>query len=431
MNELLKESLGLESIDFQTDDFFSKIVEWVAVARDHYKDTWWPSSKKINDDLCNTLEKLVKTRLNMSIKFYIIPNRWAKATAYTHIEAINANQGLWTSRVPDYAIEQIAGDFKKRYEKILLKSPGWLDRKKAKVHGVFSDIVFTVVLSTGFLKNSELSSEEVAAAICHELGHCWDTLSTVSMAYEFTQGMTEIHRTLTQISMPEDRKYIINYLNTKESLSLDEATVNKISLASPDTAVGLLVTNRVLRRRSQTGVGSQETKASEQGADVFVARFGGAQHIATLVDKFGKMFFDIQRQSLTLHLIIQVLQIIYWQRRPIVFIIQVLMSWLMADNHFPYDDLINRTDKMRQQLLIRLKDKSLPKNVTDGILQEISVIEDLQKNYRNNLSLIEVITRTISSKHRNNLQTQDLIYHFERMANNKLFSSAAKIKTLS
>src|SRR5690606_9305404 len=129
------------------------------------------------------LSKLINSRFNINVKFVVLNNRFIKLDAFSLLPVINANAGIYKTRVRPEAMEFGHNEFRASYEKMITKSPGWVDRKRAKVHGAFSEIEFVIVMSSGTISNKDASDDALAALLIHEIGHIWDTLAMVSIEY--------------------------------------------------------------------------------------------------------------------------------------------------------------------------------------------------------------------------------------------------------
>lgn len=448
MNELIKQGLGLESIDFQTDDFFDKIEEWVRKARQDYglMNATTKSEQK-RDNITAALSKIIKDRTNMNIEAHtwfspIGIDAW---TVFSVVPAHNINSARMTGE--DRSIHSTK-EFMNLYEELSKRSPGYLDRKKAKVYGFFSEVKFDLVLGINFLKNPELTTHEIAGIILHEIAHCWDMLEKMSVTYSITQGMSELHRSLTGVTDPADRKYMLDYLSKKELNLLKDHDLDTVSKAAPSTIVTLIIADRVCRLKSQTGVTGAELKSSEDAADVFAARFGAAKHLASATSKVGKEFIDMRSRSKAQHYFIQVItatfygvlyklgSFSYLAGLPAAVALTTLLGINLIfrdpfDSGSRHADTGKRMINMRNQLIIRLKDRDLPKQVRDSVVSEIKMVDTLIADINDNHDILDVFVRVANPMKTSKLRKQELMYHLERMANNKLFAASAKIQSLA
>lgn len=424
---------GLESIDIQTDEFFAQVTEWVGRARQYFTEDKTKPNKIIENALTKEISGMIKKRFNLSVVFLVLANKYDSTTIFSCTDAINPNSGLFANTFGKAQLESSVQGFKKHYEDTLKKTPGWMDKKRAKVHGVFSEITFHIGATTGVLTNKDVPDDCIAAMILHEIGHIWDTLAMLSVEYGLVQGMTDLHRTLAGLDSPEDKKYVITYVNDREKLELTEEIINQTAnsvTAGADVACNLILASRVSKLRSQTGSLFYEKKTAEQGADVFAARFGAEKALVQMLDIFGKPFLDHRNKSAaTSALIISIKLLVNIVTVPL-YVVGTLAT-LAAHETSTYDNRFDRIEKMKHQLVIRTKDQTLSNDMVMSIMDDIRVIDDILLKYTNRPDLSSYIKIVFSGNFRKSIQQQNLVYHLERMANNKLFAAAAVVKSLA
>lgn len=417
-----------ESIDFQKDDFIGKLTGWVDGLREIFDKAGTiekASTKEVNKKL-DELKSLVKKRFNISLLPAVISNYFNMSV---NVMPLTKNTGAVPTQIKPWLNIK---EFYKSFEKEFSKAPvGWVDTKNATVHGVYENIDVTLLIGLPLVLNKTLTSREVAASmLLHEIGHVFDIFANVSQTESYTKGMSEVHRALTNLSNPEDRKVILEYLNLKNYIEIPHENIDKITNLSPDKAAQLIVIERQHKLRSQTGITSYENQTAEQSADLFVARFGGSKDAVSSLSKVGDAFGKSPlKRTKTAHYSVQALGVTFG----LLFLpvtVLLLVSTISSEGDYIYDTEKDRLDKLRQQLLVRLKNKNIDPSLRTAILNDLEVINEILSVYKDNVSWFTAVARLFSKKTRTTVRQNELMYHLERMSNNKLFESASKLKSL-
>lgn len=420
-----------EAIDFQNDNIPELLTKWVSGMRDLFGKENKPSNKEVIEEL-KKLQGIIKKRFNIFVHPVLLERFW---NAGINVPSLNLNTGAIPKGVNEYLN---INEFYKSFEKELLKKPvGWVDLKKATVHGTFEEVPIILTIGLELLLDNRLTPKELASGIImHEIGHIFDIFANVSQNESYTKGMSEIHRAMTGLSNPEERKVILEYLNLKNYVDVPHENIEKISRLDPDKAVQIIVTEHILKLRSQTGIDQYELKTAEQSADLFVARFGGSVEAVRALDKVNDASpLNTLKSSKKAHYAVQALQLTVGLMASVVFpIIPIIFIYDLAtiggEPDYNYDTEKERMDKLRQQLLVRLKNRDLDPKLRNSILEDVKTVNIILETYKDNVPFFTAFSRLVSKKTRARARQNELMYHLERMSNNKLYESAAKLKSL-
>lgn len=451
-------SLGLEAIDFQSDSFFDDIEEWVRAVRENSElhdilrsvednNAFDELERRLNNreiaklrkTIADQLSVLIKKRTNIKATVDILPDNYLEDSLFC--SALVANRNSAQRDPHGFHGHSSSKEFRARYEEISKRKPGWMDRRKVKVYGFYEDVEFKLYVPLYFIHNPDFSTHEVAAGILHEIGHKWRALEVMSITYSYVQGMTELHQLFTTNQDFSERKISLEYLSNKEDKLLKDYDLDELAKLDPDGVSKVVITERMLRVRSQSGATASETKSDENHADVFAARFGGGKHVATLVDKIGHKAWDLKTQSKLMHYSIQTINLFILgslATMPVLgwFVSGVLLWTVSIDAYGStksrYEELPERLEKLRQQTVVQMKGRNLTKEKREALQAEFNCITGLIDDMKKNYSVMAVVSRLfILSPTTGRLRKAELINHLERMGNNKLFAIASRVETLS
>jgi hypothetical protein len=423
MNEPIV-SFGLESIDFQSDSFFPDLTTWVGTLRKLLKDNK-PKSQVIQDHAI-ALSKMIKNRFNMTIEVKFITRFFYNACIY--YPQLSKNTGIVYQQHRPYVN---SAEFYKQFDVIMQKGTlGWMDKKKAKVYGLYADLPSKMEIGIPLVKDSELSDGVIAGIVLHEIGHAWDMFAGVGVMYSYTRGMSEIQNVFTGLTEPEDRKVVIDYLNKSGYVNIKRDNYDRIVSLDAEKAATVIITDHILELRSQSGISGYENKTSEQGADTFAARFGAAKDLAVGLDFIHASHHS--KLNKKTHYLIQFIKLGLIIGLPTligVFLVEMFIDYTEGHKEV-YDDPKNRLDKLKQQILIQLKDVTIEDDLRKSLLTDLDQIQLLINTYSDNSTFTKVVVQLLSSKNRSRLRQNEVLFHLERMSNNKLFASASRLKEI-
>lgn len=422
-----KINIGTESIDFQINDpTYRDLTDWVRRLRDIYTTKTRNSAEVKN--LANELAKYLKKRFNLSVNIFTVRHRF---NLFAATGVLNKNYGYNNKNIRPLINTE---EFYKAFDAAFKQKPvGWVDLKTAKVHGIFEDIPVILTFGEALLMSDKISDKAIAAAMLHEIGHFFDSFSMVSLEMEFTKGMSEVYRSVIGIRDPESRKLIIEHLNNRRYTNIEAQEINRVTNLDPDKIIQLIVTDHLVTLKSQTGIHSYEEKMPEQSADIFPARFGASLGLiefneffsgSAVVKRTKKEHYKIQAITLFAGLIM------------LPFLVPVTLAYCLPGYNLDdltetdYDSAKSRVEKLKNQLIIQLKDPNLAKEIRESTLSEIASINKILATYNDNVGILTAVRRLFSKSYRSKTRQNELLYHLERMSSNKLFESASKLKNL-
>lgn len=413
---------SLESIDHQYDGLLIKDLT-VAV-----KKLREPQGGDIGDNLVafkRSAEKIVLNRTGINISLTISPDLIANAWVYP--PQIDRNHPLLT----DFhrQVYQTDGIKKVKDKKTVLS--GTVDRKRAKVSGVFSDIIVKTVLTTALLTGDKFTADEVAAVLIHELGHVFTYYEYLGTGITTNYVLSEVTKRLAQTSEQKRRYQIIK--EGCKALDIDLDDPDALTATNNDVVIQTVILRKAMEKRvSELESPTYDLTAWEMMSDQFVSRHGGGRSLVTGLDKIIRQSPDSSYMSGWQHHAIEVLKLILVLGTFMIFapIILFLLMGFVDTNENLYDKSKARMERIRRDMVDSLKDRNLDRDITRKITEDIEVIDTLLSEMEDRRTYLQFFWSTFRKKGRSNHQQMKFQQELEILANNELFTRAAKLRTI-
>lgn len=436
MNKFLL-ALSEEAIAYQNPYLFNELTLIFSELKS--------SGLVVTDELLrNTrLSKVIKDSKNglgLSVNFKAV--RDERPNAYVVLPQIDINHPL----LSNYRKKVVSNTDGKVLAKLnqAKESVGTVDRLAGKVTGPMSDIEFDLTLTTGLLAG-DLTPDEVASVVLHELGHLFSyfeclgeaLVTSAALAYATSEflGTTDVKKRIKVLTDVE-QGLSVNLQNKEELCEIQNGEVLQT----------VILKERIEVTRSDMGAGIFDMRAWEAASDLFASRMGASKSLTSALSKLYEG--HASTYSTTRYLLGQLCVVL---NRVFLLVAGVLLVspylrqvWLgvsfifaafagVSQNPFidDYDPPGLRMEKIKRDLLGRLKDPELPKEYVKGILEDIDAIENLRERMTDRETFWQKAWVFISPSVRGARRTYNKVQELEQLANNSLYVKAAELKSLT
>lgn len=158
-------------------------------------------------------------------------------------------------------------DIKKKAERV-----GSVDLKTSKVHGLFAKEYAFISVGWVFLVTDVLTDEEVAASLCHEIGHVFTNFEFVADLVTFNHTLRALVNT-TVSKMPTSQKTVIfKEILEGEDLSQIVDAKELAKLQSPNAVAAWVGEAKLRKIQSEYGLDQYDMTTNEGLADQFASR---------------------------------------------------------------------------------------------------------------------------------------------------------------
>ena len=372
----------------------------------------------------SSLSESVHKYTGMSVVFeYVTMMGWA---AYvTAPPSLDKNNPLLP---PSIAARITNADLYKQIEDSGKVLEGTIDRKKGKVGGVFSKITSKLVFGKHIITHSgKLTVEETAAIILHELGHLYTYYEYLSTTVQTTNILRAVGSDAYGRLPTKERVKLLHEVDSAAGIKIPDKEL--VANGSSEMISMIVIRESVNKKRSEMNCDYYDVRSYEYLSDQYAARHGAASSLASALNKLGKGVGSIHARGSARHFFTELLSFIFYAfggTTGAVFFVQMLL--LHACTEQRYDSPVERTEKLREQLIAQLRDKEITDDRRKKVLEEIEVIDELLTTIRNRKSIVEMFWDNVLPYGRRNTATSKLQRNLENLAYNEFYHKSAQLR---
>lgn len=434
-----------ESIAFQRNDMFGPNLETI-VAKYESMVSAGANQKAIKEakELHTSLEMMIKARLGLKTKIItdsflaaVIPNVFIPHNPMVRDDIKHIYEIL----------ENIAGQDKlrKMSNKVVV---GTVNTQTAKISGWFSDQEVPIYINfRSLFKDCKLTVPEVTAVLLHELGHAFEAVVFCANINTTNQIIADLVRHIDSKDYGGDVDYI--YSRIKE-ISPESTKDIADALASGNKVVMSVATYRLYNGVMKSLMSNRvyDRTGFEAIADNFTARFGYGLQIIQGLEKLEKKFPEYER-SKQAHLDI-VVSLVFNGIITLGCLFAALagaasfsavvfgsmfayLSKLIFDTQRPsqkdmtYDNIKDRYIRIRNQLIEQIKDKELPAQAREALLDHIKTADMIIANKRVYEGFLQKFAILAIPSDRRTVADIAMQQEIERIMSNDIFVAANRL----
>lgn len=441
-----------ESITHQFDRKFNlELVSAVEGLLAKYEQLGKPSRNSEYSNLKAEIDEIigvVKRHTNLTLDLGIYGSR--AINAYVDIGPLGINHPFFKWAHDHFNVLQRDLNASKVVAKIIADSNeaiGWVDRLNHKVGGLFSAIEFETKLSIGLIGN--LPAERVAAILLHEIGHAFTMLEYLTGVLCRNYALGSIAQIIFNQTDIPTKVLLINAVksdiaNTKNYPHLNNneyqtKTGRKFTIAGDllDTQIAVeakseeelaiyLINAAVKPFYSDSGNYFYDTSGAEFLADQFATRCGAG---IELVEGLHEIYSSNIERHRFIQVAIMAVELLLLINPGVVILILISVS-LVPYPIKQYDDPKDRIIRIRNEMVDALKDPDLEPKHKKRYIDDIERCNVLLREYNRYFSIIGFVVRMVFPSKRKQHNDMLLQKKLEALANNNLFTSAAKFELI-
>lgn len=373
---------------------------------------------------------IINKHTNMKVKFSVIDSGYMDNNACAQIPELDGNHALLNEFIHPMIS---SGDSISRIIKAGNAVQGYVDLVAGKVHGVFEDIETGIYIGRSFfVKGTKFTAEETTAIILHEIGHVF---TFFELLYRSTKTNFILSAALDGFFGTDDTAQRVKILAAveKQGNTTFDAREKIAQSNNKDYVTAVLLMNQMECAGSDLGTNVYDQNASESVADQYAQRCGAGVGLAT---GLAKMYhFHPSRLSATTYIIWEVVKFLIWSLMVmgggllgIFSIIAVLTNDPTKD---AYDKPEERLNRVRRDMVTRIKDKKLPPLVIKQLVADLKTIDDVLEEFKDRNTLTQFLWRNVFpwgwTQNRREKATKAL----EVLANNNFYVASAQLRSMS
>ena len=298
----MRKLFSFESVDYQTNDFFveeaGKLLDDIKTKIENV--TYINNYDVMRSKEIKKLEELTRQRFNIAFDFHM--EYWTECPAGIFIvhDAFLNSPHLQTESSLKNLTKQNVTSLIKQYELVLNKfknKEGYIDKRKAKVYGYFSEIPLMAMFDFFTLfKTIGLTGKEALAVLMHEIGHAfvgfehhYSLLTGNLVLRDFIDGINKKdYKTVTYI--------LSNQFNIKDFNPMDIENSDKVVDIATKVSKAYL-----LNQESELLNNLYDLNSVESGADDFASRFMLQKELALALTKLDRVIEKVYNPSGSQH----------------------------------------------------------------------------------------------------------------------------------
>lgn len=436
LTELKQLGAGLEVISHQYDrNFFKTLTEEMRRIQNLVLAT---EDKKLTQAMMMTsnLPDIIMKGTGLKVSCYVDKMLFNASMITIPIGSFDV---LYGGKVYDgaYAPESALRLFQK-YGKVI---EGTVDYSKGTVGGMFSEIGLHLSLSDNIVTIPDMTPEELAGIVLHEIGHGWSHISLCH--YKMATNLVMVAGISALVSTPDRNRKIAIMTDLENTLGID--IPNKADLIDYEKyeeayIVMLSAYDEVIC--SATGASAYDENMSEQIADAYAARHGAGKFVVTGLTKMNKAVDNYVAQRIAerrsrenalwraLCATISTGMTLLFLPVTSPFKVKKYLKIFMTVNWMGgvYDRTKDRYIRLRNESVDALKDQTLSRKIRETILQEIKEMDEVIASVTNEYSMTAKLAVLIRSGQRKQYRAKKLQQDLEALLNNPLYITLAKMK---
>ena len=419
-----------EAIDFQSvamadqvTDLFTKIMK---------------SKNAKEAQSCDAAVKLRKlfeqqTNLKLNINF---DNPYPPCMMPIHI---NPNTILGDDVCKSYYLK----DSNKIMGEIETTTQSYVDLKNAKVGGVFAVVSTDIYMGFEVLRQLTLTPRELASVLMHEVGHAFVAYELAFNTIQTNQILLSLHKSLIN----NDQKlfeYSLKMVETK--VGVQTGVYQELKNETNSKVVTTVVLAHMQeKRKSELGTAAYDKTTYEALADNYAVRMGLGRELVTGLEKINRLYGSPEYNSSTRFSISSAELVISTFLMgagfatgtvPMMLLgmaLYFLISWGASDGNdhqHTYDKIKIRYKRVREQLVNRLKEKSLPKDIVKKTLEDLAAIDKIVERAGEFTSIMGLVGNIIYPSNWGLIDRMKAQRKIEELAANDLFVKAAQLRSI-
>ena len=316
-------------------------------------------------------------------------------------------------------------DLVKGSDKIL---KGTIDRQTGKVGGVFSKILSPIIVGQSIVSDNKLATGEKAAILMHELGHLFVYYEYMAEAVKTTGLLAAVGSRAYRDAPYKEKIIMLHEVDAASGIKIPDK--DKIAKGSDELVSMVLIRETVNAKRSESGTDFYDTRSFEYLADQYVARHGGAVDLAKALNKVERASGGINTMRAPVYLFLEILKTLYILAGTLGSTIYFMYSLLLYGfGERRYDNPIDRTTRLRQQLIAQLQDETLTIEQRRSIVDDVEVIDKLLPELKARKTVIELFWDKVIPLGRRNMSVVTMQKEMEKIAFNELYRKSTDLRT--
>jgi len=409
---------GLEAIDFQDNSrLFRELTTALKSITDDKTMEYIVSVEKRIEDVIKTSTGL-KTRITFS--------------------SINYMASAWTyPMIPDNGTSPLLNvqyDFNDYYSKydfasLVAKKDGIgkIDLVNSTVDGIFKQVEVPIIFTRKLF--NLLKPDELAAVIIHEIGHTFTYLETINDIIRTNYVLKEANKELRNSKKKSHQIKIIKQIANDQNIDIDDPDVF-VNGDKEELLKILTIDKKFQETRSEMGAEEYDLTTYEYLSDQFAARHGAGRSLVSALDKLNRHYGDASTSSYGEFLFVSIMDLagsttLSNFTSGLFLLITLSIS---GRPNSEYDNPKDRMIRIRQDMVVQLKNKDLPKGLSIRLKEDLKSIDRKIELITNKTALVDKLLMLVSPSKKQQSEQIAFQKELEGLVNNDLYVKSNSFK---
>lgn len=411
---------SLEFMEFQNDSFFKDLTNAFTFIR---KDDKLTTKTVFDSNIENIINDRLKSNIEFSIENTVIVNAYAFLPEIDKNHPFFVGWAKWTEPTLGKLLATLDDAAK----------IGTVDVHGAKLSGVFSKLPVRVKLTSGLIKNKNITDASLAGILLHELGHIFTYFYYLLNAT--IGGFITTAIATAAAGAKGDKERVVIFEKGNRILGIDNLDTGSLLSQTTEqntrTLQTLYINETVNQLRTLTGYSVYEQKCCEQLADAFASRFGASRDLALGLYQMHKGQSTTMNRGL--YYALTAFSAVASAATSIAVpggIILVGLGLLVSDDLTDgiYDNLKDRMKYIRQHLVQGLKDDSLDNAAKKKYIDDIDAVSVLVSKVYYSPDFFQIVRRCLLPSVRKKYKAHEIQKTIEELLYNESYVAAAKFQ---
>lgn len=304
--------------------------------------------------------------------------------------------------------------------------------KAGKAFGVFADIHTNMGITRGALENKKQTPANIAAIICHEIGHYCTALRSLKYCMTTAFLLRSCVESFFDTNNREERtKLVLEYEN---AIGTTIQNREKLVDSNDKELVTTVIVGAAGNVNSELRTDAYDVSACEQAADQFAVACGAHADLVDALDKV-HWYWTPSRIPRPLYYLWEVTRVsgVLAGVMTSPFYAALLTTTILLNGNplaLHYNKTEERLTRVRNAAVVETKAPWLTKEQRDHLHNSIKEMDTIIKNHKDRPKLFELFFVALVPKGRRDKRNIDLVRTYERMMANDLHVGVNRLKSL-
>ncbi|UQT03159.1 putative virion structural protein [Serratia phage vB_SmaS-Totoro] len=317
---------------------------------------------------------------------------------------------------------------------------GWVDLRKVELGGIFQEIPIRLGVFSAVIGNEFMTPAEAVGIILHEVGHIFTYYEMLSTSISSALVLQDSVNRLLKADSDEQRVKVINTLEKDYDIRFNNAA----ELATTDSTEVMTVNvmSEINEKiRSEFGSTIYDKRSWESISDQFASRMGCTVAIATGLEKIlrygepssymsGFGFYAMEAVKTISFIAFMGVNTFLGPPGIVLNVIILGMMSFVNPHERNYDRPRERIVRMRNEVVLKMKNKDLPIELRKSLDEDLQVIDNVLANLTDRETFVEKMWLVMSAETRRQKKITKELQELESLVSNNLFVRANSLKLL-